>query len=150
MSYWVNKMQILPPLLTQAGQLARLEASQPLAAGWGEDGFKGEIPLACAVILTAQEGREPIGFICARRAADTAEIVNLAVHPHYTRQGIGGKLLQAVLQRLRALGVTSVTLEVNEVNAPAVGLYTRAGFSVWNRRKAFYGRQDALLMGIKL
>lgn len=143
-------MQILPASLKQAAQLARLEASQPLAAGWGEDGFKGEIPLPCAVVLTAQEGDEPAGFICARYAVDTAEIVNLAVHPHFTRQGIGGKLLQAVLQRLKTLGVTSVTLEVNEANAPAICLYTRAGFSVLDRRKAFYGQQDALLMGVNL
>lgn len=140
-------MLISPARLTQAKQLAEVEKTQPSASGWGENGFKGELELSCAVILTAVEGESVLGFICARYAGDAAEIVNFAVRASHTRHGMGRKLLAALLAHLKSLGVHSVTLEVNEQNVPAIHLYTQAGFNVLNKRKEFYGGQDALLMG---
>lgn len=140
-------MLISPARLTQAKQLAEVEQTQPLASGWGESGFKGELGLACSIILTAVEGDFLSGFICARYAGDAAEIVNFAVRSSHARRGIGRELLSALLARLASLGVRGVTLEVNEQNSPAIHLYTQAGFNVLNKRKEFYGGQDALLMG---
>lgn len=134
----------------QAGQLAEVEASQPFAAGWKESGFAGEIPLPCAVILAAWDNGKIRGFICLRHAADTAEIVNLAVRADCVRQGIGRQLLQQVLLCAQKLGVRQVTLEVNEHNAAAIGLYKQAGFTVLGRRKNFYAGADAWLMGKRI
>lgn len=140
-------MEIKPALAEQARQLAQVEASQPFAAGWGENGFEGEIGLPCSVLLAAQEGSSVLGFICLRYAADTAEIVNLAVRADCLRRGIGRQLLQQVVLRAQQLGVREITLEVNEHNSAAICLYEQAGFKTLNRRKDFYVGADALLMG---
>lgn len=52
-------MEFLPAVFAQAEELARIEARQPFAAGWGEDGFAGELKQPCAVIWAARDGQKP-------------------------------------------------------------------------------------------
>mgnify|MGYP004643035463 FL=1 len=140
-------MEFLPAVFAQAEELARIEARQPFAAGWGKDGFAGELKQPCAVIWAARDGQKTVGFICARYAADEAEILNAAVDPNFTRRGIATALMEKLLSALAGLGVKRITLEVHEQNLPAQGWYRRAGFAILGRRKQFYGSADALLMG---
>ncbi|WP_176777159.1 ribosomal protein S18-alanine N-acetyltransferase [Candidatus Avelusimicrobium faecicola] len=140
-------MEFLPAVFAQAEELARIEARQPFAAGWGEDGFAGELKQPCAVIWAARDGQKTVGFICARYAADEAEILNAAVDPAFTRRGIATALMAQLLAALAARGVKRITLEVHAQNFPAQAWYRRAGFTVLGRRKQFYGSADALLMG---
>ena len=140
-------MEFLPAVVSHAEDLARIEALQPFAAGWGKDGFAGELKQPCAVIWAARDGQKTVGFICARYAADEAEILNAAVDPHFTRRGIATALMEKLLSALAGLGVKRITLEVHEQNLPAQGWYRRAGFAILGRRKQFYGSADALLMG---
>ncbi len=56
-------------------------------------------------------------------------IHDLAVLPEYRSQGIGRALLQAVAQEAERLGCAKVTLEVQENNSRARGVYESAGFS---------------------
>lgn len=140
-------MEFLPAVVSHAEDLARIEALQPFAAGWGKDGFVGELKQPCAVIWAARDGQKTVGFICARYAADEAEILNAAVDPNFTRRGIATALMEKLLSALAGLGVKRITLEVHEQNLPAQGWYRRAGFAILGRRKQFYGSADALLMG---
>ena len=140
-------MEFLPAVFAQAEELARIEARQPFAAGWGKDGFAGELKQPYAVILTARDEGKTRGFICARYAADEAELLNAAVDPVFTRRGIATALMEQFLAVLAARGVKRITLEVHAQNFPAQAWYRRAGFTVLGRRKQFYGSADALLMG---
>ena len=58
-----------------------------------------------------------------------AELARMYVAPEARRQGIGWRLLQAVLERARELpGLELVTLGVMSANIEAIGLYRKAGF----------------------
>lgn len=82
-----------------------------------------------------------------------AQILNLAVHPRWTRQGIGQWFLKLILDALRReeREILQVALEVHATNEAAISLYRKAGFQIVGRRPRFYhGREDALLMNCEL
>ncbi len=68
-----------------------------------------------------------LGFstFAARRVLN---IHDLAVQPKHRALGVGRRLLERVEQRARELGCCKLTLEVQENNARAKGLYTQFGF----------------------
>jgi [ribosomal protein S18]-alanine N-acetyltransferase len=103
-------------------------------------------------VLIAETGDEtsPVvaGFVAVRRAADEAEVLKLAVDPSHQRQGIGRVLLQEACQRIKALGVRRVYLEVRASNEPAIRLYASTGFTAQYVRKDYYELppEDAVVM----
>ncbi len=87
------------------------------------------------------------GFLCSWLVAGELQIQNLATLPAMRRKGIAVRLLEHVIVRSRATGLTSIWLEVRVSNVPAIALYKRFGFSVCGTRKAYYpDGEDALLM----
>lgn len=55
-------------------------------------------------------------------------IHDLAVEPEHRGLGVGRALLAHVEERARELGCCKLTLEVQENNTRAIGLYTQVGF----------------------
>ena len=109
-------------------------------------------PGECAALLAdpavATEGvfvgsaSEPCGFVMSRIAADEAEILSLVVAGGKRRSGLGQTLLSAHLAQLAARGTARLFLEVEEGNAPAIGLYRRLGFETVGRREGYYPKPD--------
>jgi len=50
------------------------------------------------------------------------------VAPEVRRRGVGGMLVDAVIEWARSNGVTRLLLDVADNNAPAIELYARKGF----------------------
>ena len=76
------------------------------------------------------EGAPPAGFALIGRVDGNLHLDQLAVHPDRMRQGIGGRLVEAVLAHATATGAPGVTLTTfRDVpwNAP---WYARHGFTV--------------------
>lgn len=74
------------------------------------------------------DGRHVVGFALARVVGGNAHLEELAVHPQHGRQGIGSRLLGAVIRWARAggfPGVTLITFRHLPWNAP---FYERRGF----------------------
>lgn len=94
------------------------------------------------------------GFALSRQVLDEAEILTLAMTRGRRGRGYGRALLGAHLGRLAARGVTSLFLEVEEANHPAIGLYRTFGFDEIGRRDGYYakpeGRAGALVLGRSL
>lgn len=68
-----------------------------------------------------------------RRSAAVGELYNLAVHPRGHGEGIGTQLLARGIAHLRDAGCRHLLLWVDAANAPALRLYTSAGFRpVWD------------------
>ena len=131
-----------------AAACAAIEQQQPLAAGWGLNGFESELKQPYGRVWCACEQAQVVGFLALRAVADSAEILNVAILPNYTRRGIGYALLARALTDLQARKVSRVTLEVAADNRAAQALYEKGGLTVFGQRKDFYGiGKHALLMG---
>jgi ribosomal protein S18 acetylase RimI-like enzyme len=117
---------------------------------YANDEMGGEQPLSAAVksalipglkaqpgrlILLALEAELVVGIaICFMGFSTFAAKPRLNVHdlcvlPSHRGQGIGRRLMQAVLERAKSLGACAVTLEVRTDNRVAQGLYRSLGFT---------------------
>lgn len=78
-------------------------------------------------------------------------ILNLAVDTPFQRQGVGRRLLDAVLELGRTRGVQSFFLEVRPTNEGARKLYERRGFHQLFVRPHYYSNgESALVMSLDL
>lgn len=77
-----------------------------------------------------------------------AHIMTIATHPDYRRQGLGRRLLEAMIDHARNAGAIEITLEVRAGNHAAQAMYSAMGFVVVGLRKRYYtdNREDAILM----
>jgi ribosomal protein S18 acetylase RimI-like enzyme len=70
-----------------------------------------------------------IGHAEARRtSADAARLARVGLDPARRGEGLGRAMLRAVLDEVRALGLTSLDLRVYAGNDPARALYRGCGF----------------------
>ena len=90
------------------------------------------------------------GFVMARKAADEAEILTLAVRPAARGKGLGRALLQAAINKARGLGAVTMFLEVGADNPHALALYAGLGFVKVGARKAYYDGRDARVLRLSL
>ncbi len=120
---------------------------------WGEELFASCFR-AGYYSLVAERGDALLGFAISSCAVGEAHLLNLAVHPAMRRDGIGGRLLQAVLGHHRRHGAFRVLLEVRVSNAAAIALYGGVGFEEIGRRRDYYrlgdGHEDAVVMELEL
>lgn len=99
-----------------------------------------------AGVVAVEEGKTA-GYAGAIVAADVADIALVAVAPEHTRKGIAFALVNRLCEKLSAVGVVNVYLEVRYSNEPAIGLYRKCGFSaVGIRRKYYEDAEDAIVM----
>lgn len=89
-----------------------------------------------------------LGYSVIRILADEGEIQRVAVWPEYRGQGIGRKLMDAMVTFSRARGVRDIALEVREGNERARKLYESYGFKQEAVRRAYYHNpsEDAIIM----
>lgn len=119
---------------------------------WTRESFLEELlkPHSFLQVARVREGgREMVaGFICFWLVADELQILNVAVHEAYRRQGIGMALMLDCLQFGFARTAGRAVLEVRAGNLAAQRLYRRLGFRVVGQRPDYYGgvREPALLM----
>ncbi|WP_034804155.1 GNAT family N-acetyltransferase [Intrasporangium oryzae] len=68
------------------------------------------------------------GRLCVDRRADEVRVVDITLAPEHRGQGVGTRLLTAVIAESEATG-KATTIHVERSN-PALRLYTRLGFEV--------------------
>ena len=115
---------------------------------WSEASFRESLGAAWSFGLIAEQDAGVVGYLIAREAVGTGEILNLAVDPAHRRGGIARALLDAGLTVLRQRAVEEVFLEVRVSNDAAQALYRGAGFVAVGRRHAYYRNpvEDALVL----
>jgi [ribosomal protein S18]-alanine N-acetyltransferase len=147
--------------------IVHLERSCASAAHWTEQQYrqllesedaKRLVLVADAPFHSAPDENAPgssfdiLGFLVARHLTPEWELENLVVASTARRQGLGRRLMQALLAMARETNSHSVFLEVRESNAAARSLYEKTGFAQTGRRKAYYKDppEDALLYRFSL
>jgi ribosomal protein S18 acetylase RimI-like enzyme len=71
--------------------------------------------------------------------------LGMGILPEARGRGGGRALLDAIVEHARACGAHKLELEVWHDNAPAIALYTAAGFEVEGFRRDHYRRRDGSL-----
>ena len=130
--------------VTQVAELEKICFSDP----WSENSIASELDNKLAFWLVAEEGETVAGYIGSQTVMDETDMMNVAVHPDFRRQGIAEALVNGLVDRLKAMGSHCLTLEVRASNAPAISLYEKTGFSQVGLRKNYYRnpKEDALIL----
>ena len=127
---------------TDAVEIARIHAAS-FAEPWSQGDWSRQIAGAYMLVYVVpgqQEGL--IGFVLARRVADEAEILNLAVDLSARRQGTAKAMLEGLISDLSGALPCRLYLEVSEKNVAAIALYKQQGFVQVGLRKAYYSAPD--------
>ena len=130
--------------VAQIAQLEKICFSDP----WSEKSVASELDNKLAFWLVAAEGDTVAGYIGSQTVIDETDMMNVAVHPDFRRQGIAEALVNTLVENLKKMRSRCLTLEVRASNAPAIALYEKLGFAEIGRRRNYYRnpREDALIL----
>ena len=133
-----------PEHVAQVAALEKICFSDP----WSEKSVASELDNKLAFWMVATEGKTVAGYIGSQTVLDETDMMNVAVHPDFRRQGIAEALVNELVENLKKMGSHCLTLEVRASNAPAIALYEKLGFREIGRRKNYYRnpREDALIL----
>lgn len=98
--------------------------------------------------FVAKSNYEIVGFAGILTIIDEINIMNIVVKKSMRHLGIGSSLLKHIISYAKQTpSITSITLEVNQTNTPAISLYQKYGFKqVGLRPKYYHNTYNALLM----
>ena len=109
--------------------------------------LKQELVNQNTTYIIAKENSEVVGFAGISVCLDEATLNNIVVKKSYRGKGIGGELLESLIELCSDMNMKLLTLEVNTQNTPAIKLYEKFGFKNQGIRKKYYNNtQDAFIM----
>ena len=139
--------------LADLDELVKLE-EVCFAVPWSRKSFEAELQgNQFSQILVVPGPMGPSGlsllaYICVWVIFEEIRFLNLAVHPHFRRQGLAKKLILQALRIGIDQGCCRGMLEVRHSNHPARKLYESFNFKEYATRNSYYTNptEDAILM----
>ena len=130
--------------VSQVAQLEKLCFADP----WSEMSIASELQSIWSYWVVAVCDDEVVGYIGSQSSIDESDVMNIAVHPDWRRQGIAEQLIEHLISQLKNRGSQALMLEVRASNAPAIALYEKLGFRQVGLRKNYYRnpKEDALIL----
>lgn len=115
---------------------------------WSANSIASELHNPLSDWFVAVDNGMVYGYVGSQSVLDGADMMNIAVHPDYRKQGIGYALIERLIAALKEKNVISLCLEVRVSNESAIGLYSKMGFAVVGKRPGYYRnpREDAYIM----
>lgn len=111
--------------------------------------LKQELENGKSKYFVAKQENEIVGFAGILLIIDQVNIMNIVVKKDKRNFGIGSSLLEEIIRYSKIHNATSITLEVNEKNIPAIKLYKKYGFKQVGLRRKYYNNEDnAILMDL--
>lgn len=131
-----EELTLRPVRLADVGAVEEIQKLNPMAAQW-----KGVDYLAYETTVVEIAGRVVAFQAIQSLTGGEAEILNLAVHPDFKRQGIATRLLAE-------LDFPVLFLDVRSANLPALRFYHKQGFMKTGHRRKYYTRpvDDSIMM----
>lgn len=120
---------------------------------WSEGIFRDclRVGYTCRVVIA---GNRLIGYGVMSLGAGEAHILNLCIDSAFRCQGLGRRMLDYLLDKGAAAGMSEAFLEVRPSNTAAIRLYLSIGFDQVGMRKGYYqavgGREDAAVLKLGL
>ena len=99
--------------------------------GFAEElaGLPGLYGQSGGALLVALDDQKPAGTVALRRLnATSGEVKRLFLRPEYRGQGLGRRLLEAIIERAIALEYQCLYADTLPVMMDALSLYAKAGF----------------------
>ena len=116
---------------------------------WNINNLKNDFQNPNSTYFVARLDNEIVGFAGFLNICDEANIMNIVTKINKRHLGIGSKLLSQLITSAHEQNCKSITLEVNEHNAPAIHLYEKFNFKRIGLRKKYYNNKDnAIIMSI--
>lgn len=116
---------------------------------WSYNILKQELENGKSKYFVAKQENEIVGFAGIMLIIDEVNIMNIVVKKDKRNLGVGSLLLEEIVKYSKIHNATSITLEVNEKNIPAIKLYEKYGFKQVGIRKKYYNNEDnAILMDL--
>lgn len=117
---------------------------------WNYNILKEELENNTSKYIVAKIDNKVIGFAGIKIIIDEADIMNIVTKKSHRNKGIGTLLLKSIISIASELQLSSISLEVNEENLPAIHLYEKFGFENLGVRKNYYQDKNAIIMTKKL
>ena len=119
---------------------------------WSLDSIRSSILNQHSLIFVCIIDDEVVGFINLYNICGEAELNRIAVLKEFRRHNIAVSLLKTAIEHLLSEGCSKIILEVRSLNAAAINLYKKLGFTVDGVRKKYYQNpsDDAVLMSVNI
>ena len=120
---------------------------------WSEGIFRDclRVGYVCRVLVRSER---IVGYGVMSMGAGEMHVLNLCIAEAQRRHGFGRHMLDHMLERGAAAGVSDAFLEVRPTNAVALRLYRSLGFQQIGTRRGYYqaagGREDACVLKLNL
>ena len=130
--------------VSQVAELEKLCFSDP----WSESSVASELNNQLALWLVAEDNGRVAGYVGSQTVMGESDMMNVAVHPDYRKQGIATTLIVGLVEELRKRESHCLTLEVRASNENAISLYQKLEFQQVGCRKNYYRnpKEDALIL----
>ena len=115
---------------------------------WSESSVASELNNQLALWLVAEDNGRVAGYVGSQTVMGESDMMNVAVHPDYRKQGIATTLIVGLVEELRKRESRCLTLEVRASNENAISLYQKLEFQQVGCRKNYYRnpKEDALIL----
>lgn len=113
---------------------------------WSFSTLKEELENENSSYIIGKINNEIIGFAGLKIIFYQADIMNIVIKKTYRNQGIGTLLLENLILLAKDLNISTLFLEVNEQNKPAIHLYEKLGFEKLGVRKKYYNNNNGIIM----
>ena len=141
-------IEIIPMTASHVAAVAELEKICFGTEAWHEQSVASELENELSLWLVAMDGDALAGYVGSQTVLGETDMMNVAVHPAYRRQGIAERLILELVEALKEKESHWLMLEVRASNEEAIKLYEKLGFREVGRRKNYYRnpREDALIL----
>lgn len=105
---------------------------------WSDQQWWQELASDHCHYWVVEQDQQIVGYGGVSIQRPDADIQTMAIAPAVQGRGVGGLLLDTVIEHAREQGVRHIFLEVREDNVPALALYRRRGFEQISIRHRYY------------